>query len=206
MPPFNVALNYGYGFLEGEVRKAINSVGLEPSVGFLHDFSNYQTKQSLVYDLQEPFRWLVDLSVIQAFESETLELHNFYFTGDDYRYHFEPEAKQRFIDHVRARFNAGVSYRSRSMNWDTVIEQKTEELARFLTGRSPDVDFTEPTPAFDNNERELRTRILALTSAEANRLGIGKSTLHYLRHNARECRAFKMRQKTYERLSALRES
>lgn len=52
----NLALNYGYGYLEGEVRKAINSVGLEPSVGFLHDFSKYQTKQSLVYDLQEPFR------------------------------------------------------------------------------------------------------------------------------------------------------
>ena len=65
-------LNYGYGFLEGECRKAINAVGLEPSVGFLHDFSDYQTKQSLAYDLQEPFRWLVDLSVIQAFESGLL--------------------------------------------------------------------------------------------------------------------------------------
>jgi CRISPR-associated protein Cas1 len=54
--PVNLALNYGYGFLEGECRKVINAVGLEPSVGFLHDVSNYQTKQSLVYDLQEPFR------------------------------------------------------------------------------------------------------------------------------------------------------
>jgi CRISPR-associated protein Cas1 len=80
--PFNSALNYGYGFLEGECRMAINAAGLEPAVGFLHDFSNYQTKQSLAYDLQEPFRWLVDLSVIQAFESKALELHDFYFTGD----------------------------------------------------------------------------------------------------------------------------
>ncbi len=54
--PFNAALNYGYGFLEGECRMAINSVGLEPSVGFLHDFSNYQTKQSLAYDLQGAFQ------------------------------------------------------------------------------------------------------------------------------------------------------
>ena len=72
--PMNAALNYGYGFLEGECRKAINSVGLEPSVGFLHDFSDYQTKHSFVYDLQEPFRWLVDLTVIEAFESKTLDL------------------------------------------------------------------------------------------------------------------------------------
>jgi CRISPR-associated protein Cas1 len=37
--PFNAALNYGYGFLEAECRMAINAVGLEPSVGYLHDFS-----------------------------------------------------------------------------------------------------------------------------------------------------------------------
>jgi CRISPR-associated protein Cas1 len=60
----NLALNYGYGFLEAECRMAINAIGLEPSVGFLHEFSDYQTKQSLVYDLQEPFRFLVDLTVM----------------------------------------------------------------------------------------------------------------------------------------------
>jgi len=49
---------------------AINGVGLESSVGFMHDFSDYQTKDSLVYDLQEPFRWLVDLTVVSALESE----------------------------------------------------------------------------------------------------------------------------------------
>jgi len=48
--PVNLSLNYGYGFLEGEVRRAINSVGLEPSIGFLHNMSGYQTKESLVYD------------------------------------------------------------------------------------------------------------------------------------------------------------
>jgi CRISPR-associated protein Cas1 len=119
--PVNLALNYGYGFLEGEVRKAINSVGLEPSVGFLHDFSDYQTKQSLVYDLQEPFRWISDISAIEAFESEALKLSDFYFTGDDYRYRFEPEAKQRFIDLIRQQFNCGARYKARVLKWDTVV-------------------------------------------------------------------------------------
>lgn len=91
--PFNAALNYGYGLLEGECRKAINSVGLELSVGFLHDFSDYQTKESLAYDLQESFRWLVDLSVIQGFESKTFGSRDFYFTNDDYRYRFELDAR-----------------------------------------------------------------------------------------------------------------
>lgn len=59
----------------------------------MHDFSNYQTKQSLVDDLQEPFRWLIDLTVMQAFESGSLTVPNFYFTGDDYPYRFDVEAK-----------------------------------------------------------------------------------------------------------------
>jgi CRISPR-associated protein Cas1 len=130
--PFNAALNYGYGFLEGEYRKATNSVGLEPSVGFLHDFSEYQTKQSLAFDLQEPFRWLIDLSVVQAFESKTLELHDFYFTGDDYRYRFELDAKRRFIEVLRARFNSGVVYKGRVTKWDTIVQEKTSELARYI--------------------------------------------------------------------------
>ncbi len=38
---------------------------------------------------------------IEAFESEALNLSDFYFTGDDYRYRFEPEARQRFIGLIR---------------------------------------------------------------------------------------------------------
>jgi CRISPR-associated protein Cas1 len=83
-------------------------VGVELAVGFLHDFSDCQTKQSLVYDLQEPFRWPVGISTIEGFESESLDLSDFYFTGDDYRYRFEANAKQSFIDMIRERFNPGV--------------------------------------------------------------------------------------------------
>jgi hypothetical protein len=96
-----------------------------------------------VYDLQEPFRWLADVGVMDAFESGVLDLPDFYFTGDDYRYRFDPEAKQRFLDLLRERFNRGISYRGRALKWDTVIEQKTNELGRFLLGKSI-LDFAEP--------------------------------------------------------------
>jgi len=86
------------------------------------------TKQSLVYDLQEPFRWIADVAVIEAFESKVLDLPDFYFTGDDYRYRFEPQAKQRFLSLLRDRFNSGVRYRGLELKWDTVMEQKTNEL------------------------------------------------------------------------------
>ena len=154
--PVNLALNYAYGVLEGECRAAVNTVGLEPSVGFLHDTSDYQTKQSFVYDLQEPFRWIADVTVMEAFESGVLDMPDFYFTGDDYRFRFEPEAKERFLDLLRERFNSGVRYKGRVLKWDTVIEQKTTELGRYLVGKSRKLDFSEPSPTLGRMDgREL---------------------------------------------------
>ena len=79
--------------------------------------------------------------MIDAFESGTLKLNDFYFTGDYYRYRFEAEAKEHFISNLRERINSGVPYKGRTMKWDTVIEQKTNELARFLTGKMPTLDL-----------------------------------------------------------------
>lgn len=199
--PVNLALNYAYGVLEGECRAAINTVGLEPSVGFLHETSHYQTKQSLVYDLQEPFRWIADVAVMDALESGVLDLPDFYFTGDDCWYRFEPEAKERFLEFLREQFNSGVRYKGRGLKWDTVIEEKTVELGRYLTGRGDRLDFSEPLPELDSvGNRELREVILAMSPAVARRRRIGKSTLHYLRKNAESRRSFRIYRKVLSRL------
>jgi len=42
--PVNATLNVG--FLEGEIRRTIYTVGLGPSVEYRHEFSDYQMKQS----------------------------------------------------------------------------------------------------------------------------------------------------------------
>jgi len=171
----------------------VNAVGLGSSVGSLHEPSVCQTKQSLVYDLQEPFRWIADVAVMESFESGVLDLPDFYFTGDDYRYRFEPEANQRFLSLIREQFNSGVGYKGRALKWDTVIEQKTIELGRYLACRAATLDFTEPSPELARiDSKELRSRILSLSQSEARRLGIGKSTLYYLRKDARNQRSFKV--------------
>jgi len=160
-------------------------VGQGPSLGFLHETSDYQTKQSLVYNLQEPFRWIADVTVMEAFESRVLDLPDFYFTGDDHRYRFEPEVKQRFLDLLRERFNSGVRYKGRAFKWDTVIEHKTTGLGRYLAQRTGTLDFSEPAASLKRtDDRKLRKRILGLSQSDARKLGIGKSTLHYLRNRA----------------------
>ena len=52
--PVNALLNYGYAFLEGEVRVAAAASGLDGRIGFLH--ANNGRKDSLIYDLMELFR------------------------------------------------------------------------------------------------------------------------------------------------------
>jgi len=47
----NALLNYGYAILESEIRKVINAVRLDYSIGFLHEIN--QSRTSVVYDIQE---------------------------------------------------------------------------------------------------------------------------------------------------------
>lgn len=156
---------------------------------------------SFLGDLQEPFRWIADVTVMEAFESGVLDLRNFYFTGDDYRYRFEPEAKHRFLELLRERFNSGAKYDGHTLKWDTVIEQKATELGRVLVNRTSAVDFAEPSPRLVRHDnRELSAKILALTQSEARDLDIGKSTLHHLRKNALKKSSLVLRLKTRKKL------
>jgi CRISPR-associated protein Cas1 len=199
--PVNLVLNYSYGVLEGEVRRAINTVGLEPSVAWLHEFTGAQTRESCVYDLMEPFRWLGDVTTVQAFESGVLDLKDFYFTGDDYRYRIEIEAKRRFLELLKERFNSGVKCRGKMWKWDTVILGKTQELARYLLGKSKGMEFVEPSPELRKGDSaEIRNRILELTQSEARKLGIGKSTLHHLRKRVFSNSELRIYQKVVNRL------
>jgi len=61
--PINALLNYGYAILESMVRKDINTIGFDASIGYLHEIGH--SKHPLVYDLQELFRYVIDYSVIE---------------------------------------------------------------------------------------------------------------------------------------------
>jgi hypothetical protein len=85
-------------------------------------------------------------------------------------------------------------------------EQKTVELGRFLFGKSV-LDFGEPAPRLPlRDDRELRRRILAMTSSHSKQLGIGKSTLHYLRKKAQNEESFIVYETTRSKIERHREA
>ena len=120
----------------------------------------------------EPFRWLCDVTVIEAFESGTLDLKDFYFMGDDYRYHVEVEGKRRLLELLSSRFNAGVKYEGKICKWNTIILKKTQELARFLLDKSKPIAFINPSSDSLNGFIFAQERIPRDTSCQTARVDL----------------------------------
>ena len=68
----NGLLNYGYAVLAGEISKFINGIGLDAYYGFYH--KSHAGFQPLVYDIIEPFRWLVEYAVYKLANNQTYHL------------------------------------------------------------------------------------------------------------------------------------
>lgn len=64
--PFHAMLNFAYALLKAQVLQSILIHGLDETIGFLH--VPREGGQPFVYDLCEPFRSLVDISVLDIFD------------------------------------------------------------------------------------------------------------------------------------------
>jgi CRISPR-associated protein Cas1 len=188
--PVNALLNYGYSILESQCRKALNSVGLEPTIGFLHEAR--QTKYPLVYDFQEPYRWLVDTTVISCLESGHFGKKDFY-RMDNYVLRLRPEAARKFIDALRIRFNAPVRYAGKLYGWDILVRLKAQELANHALGKRIDLDFDEPKPTLHRTDSEaIRNQIVSMTTGKARKRGLSKNTLWRLQKRVRTGKSFEI--------------
>jgi CRISPR-associated endonuclease Cas1 len=74
--PANALLNFCYAILETEVRLAVLTMGLDPGLGFLH--ADLRSRDSLVYDVLEPVRPVVDGQVLTLLEERTFAAREFY--------------------------------------------------------------------------------------------------------------------------------
>ena len=61
---FNACINYLYGMLRNQVETAILSIGLDPALGVMH--RDGYCLPSLVFDIMEPFRPIVDRILLTA--------------------------------------------------------------------------------------------------------------------------------------------
>jgi len=167
----------------------------------MSDCSLKPATTSLIYDFEEPYRWIVDYTVLRMVLSGAFSWDDFFFASDGYRLRIKPPLLDRYADLLREQFNSGVMYRGRRVFWDTLILRKCQELTRYLLGKRGSFDLTSPRPVLRRSDtRELRQKILRLSQSEARKRGIGKGTLHHLRRKTESHLPFKVYSKVQKRL------
>lgn len=174
----NALLNYGYAILESEVRKGINAIGLDISIGFLHELA--PSKSPLVYDIQELYRWLVDLSVLQLLEEKQLKKSDFILT-ENYHLRLKPATAKMLIEKIRLNMDRKVPYRNnKQYAYQSILVDCVQGVANFVIGKRKELEINIPkTKVRRSDPVELRNKILSITATERKRLGINKSTLWY---------------------------
>jgi len=125
---FNCLLNYGYGVLYSMVEKACIISGLDPYIGFLHT-DNYN-KKSLVFDLIEMFRILVDKTVVYLFSQRKIK--NEYFNKLHKGLTLNKEGKICLIEALNKNFEKTVRYRGRNIKNRDIIQYECHQIANGL--------------------------------------------------------------------------
>ena len=186
----NALLNYGYAVLESEVRKDLNSIGLDPSISFLHELSN--SRASLVYDVQELYRWLVDLSVIQLLEEKRLKKADFIVT-ENYNIRLRDNTAKALIEKIRLNFNARAFYNGKYYSYQNILYENVRLLANYIIGKSGKLQLNVPEFRIKREDNtDIRSKVLSLTPQDRKRLGINKSTLWYMQKHIREGKRIKV--------------
>jgi CRISPR-associated protein Cas1 len=124
--PFNCALNYGYGILYGEIERACILAGIDPYIGILH--TDDYNKQSFVYDAIEPFRGLIDETVVFLFTTRRFkdscfdEIYGGYTLND--------EGKKILITEVNTKLEATQKMSDRNMQYRNIVQAEMHKIAK----------------------------------------------------------------------------
>lgn len=125
---FNCLLNYGYGVLYSMVEKGCILAGLDPYLGFIHT-DNYN-KKSLVFDLIEMFRILVDKTVIYLFSKRKVKKE--YFDQIKNGLSLNQEGKVVLISELNETLEKKVRYRGRNIKNRNTIQFECHRIANNL--------------------------------------------------------------------------
>lgn len=134
---FNCLLNYGYGVLYSMVEKACLIAGLDPYVGFVHT-DNYN-KKSLVFDLMEMFRYLVDQTVVYLFTGRKVKQD--WFETIPGGLTLAKDGKAALIEALNETFETSVRYRNRNIKQRDIIQFECHRIANELIKEAPDADL-----------------------------------------------------------------
>ena len=155
---------------------------MDYSVGFLHNIN--QSRTPLVYDIQELFRWLIDISVIQLLEEKKIKKSDFIIT-ENYHTRLGENIAKMLIQKINFNFNIRYSYKNdKNYSYQIILQDNIQQLSSFIIGKKNEFDFVIPKIKIKRGDSlDLREKILNMATDERKRLGINKSTFWYIKKN-----------------------
>jgi len=195
----NALFNYGYAILESEIKKSVNSLGLDYTIGFLHEIYQYRTP--LVYDLQELFRWIIDYSIIQLLEDTPKLKKSDFILTENYNIRLRERTAKLLIEKIRLNFNSKAPYKGKNYTFSNILHENILRLANHIMDKTEKISFDVPKLEIKRNDDViLQEKILKMSSAERRKLGINKSTLWYMKKNLKSGSKIKIYKNTLEKI------
>ena len=124
--PVNVALNYGYGILYGQIERCLVLAGLDPFAGFLH--VDRPGKPSLTLDFIEEFRPVVVDRTIFGLANK-----NVTFNFDEHHM-LTKETRRMLADKINERLESEASFENKRHSIRAIIQMQARHLATYLRG------------------------------------------------------------------------
>lgn len=130
--PVNALLSLGYTLLFHEMVTAVEAIGLDPYLGFLHSVE--YGRPSLGVDLCEEFRYLVDSLVLAMINRGELNQYDFR-QGDDDGWYLVDQGRKTFYGAYEKKIRTEISYlNGDAMSYRRIFFRQAEALARVIKG------------------------------------------------------------------------
>ena len=129
--PVNALLSLGYTMLFNELYTAVELLGFDPYLGFLHAID--YGRPSLAVDMVEEFRYLIDGLALMLINKGMLEIHDFVFE-DDRGVYLKKKGREVFYRQYEKRINTQVTFKGMSITYRKVFAYQAEHLARIISG------------------------------------------------------------------------
>ena len=151
----NALLNYGYSILAAEIKKTLNSVGLDSHKSD-SCMRHYLVELHWFMIVQELFRWLIDLSVIQLLEENKLKKSDFILT-ENYHIRLKQTTAKLLVEKIKYNFNLKVSYGKKNFAYQNILNSNISQLAQFVGDRKKTLEIKVP-PIKINRDDNLELR------------------------------------------------
>lgn len=131
--PVNAILSFGYSMLLAEIDTAIRIAGLDPCLGFLHDFR--YGRPSLALDLLEPLRApFCDMLTLHLCNHRLLRAEEHFEVHGSEGVHLNAEGRQIFFEEYERSMHRETSYPDGRKNTRDVVEQMVGQIVSALEG------------------------------------------------------------------------